>query len=172
VRYKGIFILIFFAIMLFRGGLLIYENLSALATIPTFGMMPGEGVPDLEYRLGQPGVEVGDHLSPAEEAARRRHNIYCPNASYLPIEDVRALVRVKSEIVEEMVLLDPSPSNFWVTHRDEIISRSIVTPKGPDFRLDTLAKKLNSLRLSGTNSKEFKQFQRIRTNFESFGTFN
>lgn len=137
------------------------------------GAGAGEGIPDLEYRLGQPGVEVGDHLSPAEESVKRRHAVYRNDPSELiSVDDIQAIVRLKSEVVEKMVELDSDHSDFWVTHRDEIMSRSILTPRGRDYKLETLSSKLTELRQNGANAKFFCQLQKIRTNYELFGRFD
>lgn len=81
-------------------------------------MVPGEGIPDLEYRLGQPGVEVGDDLSPTERRVEDRLLLYKTNPEQLiSVDDVKTLVRLKSEIVEKMALLDNDPERLDIKTR-------------------------------------------------------
>jgi len=132
-----------------------------------FCMEGNVNAPDLELRLGPPEVEVADGLSPVERRIRTRFSIYEPGR-YVPIEDLRAIVHLKGEIIARMSQLDPDP--FWMEHRDRIISESILTPKGPEYKLAALQGKLVELQSADApNSDFFKRLKGIRDHYRWTG---
>lgn len=62
--------------------------------------------------------------------------------------------------------------NAWILRRDDVISRSILTPKGPEYKIETLQGKLQDLNQNGANSNFFQKLQKIRKDFQSFGRFD
>lgn len=128
-------------------------------------MLPaGAPSPDLELRLGPPGGEVGDDLSTLEERrVKERLALYQPEKE-ISLDDVQALVQLKGDIISRMAELDPHP--FWIERRDRIIAESILTPQGPEYRLETLTKKLEELRgENASNGHFFNKLKKMRENF-------
>ena len=164
----------------FGGGLVFALGLAVrvvLATedIPERGnwMLPAPaGAPNLELQIGPPGagVEVGDDLSPIERRVKERLAFYEPGKE-IPLDDVEALVRLKRDVVGRMAQLDPHP--FWVEQRDRILSESILTPQGPEYKISTLTKKLEELGGdNGSNSHFFRKLKKMREDFLLFGRFD
>lgn len=74
--------------------------------------------PDLELRLGQPGAEVDDGLSPVERRIQFCFSIYEPRRE-IPLDDIQAIVQLKTEIIKRMAELDPH--SFLTDHSDRIL---------------------------------------------------
>lgn len=113
---------------------------------------------------------LGDDLSPIERRVKERLAFYEPGKE-IPLDDVEALVQLKREVVGRMAQLDPHP--FWIEQRDRIISESILTPRGQEYKISTLTKKLEELGGdNGSNSHFFRKLKKIRENFILFGRFD
>ena len=165
----------------FGGGLALALGFAVrvvLATedIPSLGnwMFPAPaGAPNLELRIGPPGagVEVwDDDLSPIERRVKERLAFYEPGKD-IPLDDVEALVRLKRDVVGRMAQRDPHP--FWVEQRDRILSEAILTPKGTEYKISTLTKKLEELEGdNGSNSHFFRKLKKMRQDFLLFGRFD
>lgn len=144
---------------------------SASASTPPFGnaVSPGRE-PELELRLGQPGVQVEDPegLSPAERQLIFRLTI--EGREDISLDDVQAMARLKDDIVTRISELDPSP--FWTEQRARVLSSYVVTPKGEQYSLTTLHK--IALELGGASPQNhyfLKRMVKLRKEFELFGRF-
>lgn len=122
------------------------------------------GQPDLE-------VEMEDELSPIERRVKKRLDFHKTDPAYIyDAEDIQVHVQLKSEVVDHMSELDPNA--FWMSNRNEIISESILTNKGAEYRVETLSQKLQDLRENGVNSHFFKQLVKMRKNFQLYRSWD
>lgn len=129
--------------------------------------------PDLELRIGQPGVPVGDYLSPEERVVydRLNRNYYLRfpgGETPFSFEYARELVALKRAIVDRMFALDPD--GFWMHYRPQIIEKSILTPKGEEYSLGTLRARYEELLqmqvpLNGGDSRFFRRLVKIKKDF-------
>ena len=111
--------------------------LLATEAAPSFGnaVSPGRE-PELDLRLGLPGVQVEDEdpegLSPAERELRDHLNTNSRGGrTNISLDDIQAMVSMKEEIVTRIAQLDPNP--FWAEQRARLISDYIVTPKREEY---------------------------------------
>lgn len=104
------------------------------------------------------------------EKIRGRFAIYEDPWRDVPVEDIEALISLKREIIGRMSQLDPHP--FWVNQQNQIIGESILTPKGAEYRLDTLQSKRDLLFSEHpTTSRFYQDMARIKTKFLETGSF-
>lgn len=92
-----------------------------------------------------------------------------PNYIY-PIEDIQVRLQVKREICEEMYQYDRH--EFWVDNREAILSESILTRSGQEYKLGTLNDKLKELRVNGVQSPFFRQLVKVRKDYLLFDRWN
>ena len=101
---------------------------------------------------------------------KERLNLFKEDPTYIyPVEDIQVHVQLKSDVVDHMAQLDPDP--FWVNNRNQIISESILTPKGSEYKMETLSQKLEELRENGVTSNFFHQLKKVRDDFRLLGRF-
>lgn len=126
--------------------------------------------PELDLRLGQPGVQVEDPegLSPAERRLRERLNWNGhPNVS---LDYIQAMLHLKEEIVMRIAQLDPHP--FWTEHKARIIDNYIITPKGEEYSLSTMEKIGRGLEAENAPNHYFlKRMIGVRKDFLWTGRF-
>ena len=145
--------------------------LLATEAAPPFGnaVSPGRE-PELDLRLGQPGVQVEDPegLSPAERQLRERLNR--DGRDNISLDDVQAMAGMKEDIVTRISQLDPNP--FWTEQRARIISSYIVTSKGEEYSLATLEKIWRELGDANSQDHYFvKRMLKLRKDYELLGRF-
>jgi len=133
--------------------------------------LPGAPAPNLELQLGPPEPEAGvelvgeDDLSPVERKVKDRLTLYASPEEEISNDDVEALVLLKGDVLERMAQLDPHP--FWVENRELLISEYILTPRGPEYKLETLLQNLEELRgHNGSNSHFFRTLKKVREDWE------
>ena len=143
----------------------------ASASTPPFGnaVSPGRE-PELDLRLGPPGVQVEEPegLSPAERQLMER--LTRDGRDNLSLDDIQAMVGLKEDIVTRISQLDPHP--FWTEQRARIISSYVVTPRGEEYSLRTLEKIATELGDPNTLNHYFlKRMRKLRKDFELLGRF-
>ena len=89
-----------------------------------------------------------------------------PDAKLL--DEVRAIVRLKGEIVDRMFELDPESPEFWREHRDAIIRDSILTTHQREYPSRVLSNKLFDL---SENSQTYQKLYKLKQRFHELGTF-
>jgi len=131
--------------------------------------LPGRE-PELDLRLGQPGVQVEDPegLSPAERQLRDRLNR--DGRDNISLDDIQAMASMKEEIVTRISQLDQNP--FWTEQRARVISSYIVTPKGEEYSLATIEKIWRELGAANAQDHYFvKRMLKLRKDYELIGRF-
>lgn len=87
-----------------------------------------------------------------------------PNPTVVDPAEVNSIVALKNEIFERAGHLDHSP--LWTTHRNRLIRDFLQPPRGGEFSVSALQKKLTDLHGENpTSSPVFKQLQRIKRDF-------
>jgi hypothetical protein len=88
-------------------------------------------------------------LSPFEERLRQRDAIYNPlfPNSILTIEEIRAIVNLKGELVDRMSVFDADP--FFMENKELIIREGTIHRNGGELSLRSLGKKLQELNEAG-----------------------
>lgn len=151
-------------------GFAVRALLAAEAAPPIANAVSPGREPELDLRLGQPGVQVEDPegLSPAERRLRERLNWNGrPNVS---VDDIQAMLNMKEEIVMRVAQLDPHP--FWTEHKARIISDYIMTPKGEEYSLATMEKIWRGLEAENPQNHSFlKRMIKVRQDFLLTGRF-
>jgi hypothetical protein len=150
--------------------------LLATEAAPSFGnaVSPGRE-PELDLRLGLPGVQVEDEdpegLSPAERELRDHLNTNSRGGrTNISLDDIQAMVSMKEEIVTRIAQLDPNP--FWAEQRARLISDYIVTPKREEYSLQTLEKIWKEVGAATTQDHYFvKRMIKLREDYQLLGRF-
>lgn len=84
----------------------------------------------------------------------------------------RETAQLKRQIVDRMSELDPDHSDFWVQHRDAIISDSILTNRKTDYSPHKLSKMVEELTQGEAHaSHTYKKMCSIKKKFFRLGTF-
>jgi len=126
--------------------------------------------PELELRLGQPGVQVEDPEGLSPAERQLIFRLTIEGREDISLDDVQAMARLKDDIVTRISELDPSP--FWTEQRARVLSSYVVTPKGEQYSLTTLHK--IALELGGASPQNhyfLKRMVKLRKEFELFGRF-
>lgn len=122
----------------------------------------------------EPAVDQGPiPLSQAEEKILFRLTRAAPPRDMQRLtEEARAIAQRKGQIVDRMVELDRQAPDFWLQHRDAIISDSILTNRQTEYGSYKLSQMVEELTQGGADaSPTFSNLCRIRKKFSRFGTF-
>lgn len=119
----------------------------------------------------QEGVEPQPiPLSIAEQEILARLGEYASDVKLL--NEARAIVRLKGEIIDHMIELDLDSPDFWREHRDSLIRESIRTTHQREYPSCVLSNKLKELRgPTAKTSATFISLQKIKRKFHELGTF-